>query len=178
MSKQRLMINHSISILALLSLCSLALLRGRAAIIGCLLAPASLLAPWVVVPSKLPGVGLGGMAYFFNWAVKYPNLGFINLQVSLGIFCLVGVALVPLAFADAVRLSMPRLLKAFALVQLILLIPVWIALDWQLILTAASAELAFSLRLFLAAGPILHTVPLAVMMVYLWRHKRSVSSSA
>ena len=66
----------------------------------CFLAPLSILHVWAIVPSPM-GVGLGGLQTFLHWLTKYPNWGPVNMEILLGILCVLGAGATPVGFGLA-----------------------------------------------------------------------------
>ncbi len=101
-----------------------------------LLAPVSVCFPWAAVPSHL-GVAFGELPLFLEWLTRYPNRGSINVEVLLGILCILGCAFLPWLSAALLlshRSSRPTHAVLLALV-LIPYIPVAIQLDLRLLAT-------------------------------------------
>lgn len=105
--------------------------RRSLSLVPALLAPASLLFPWAVVPGHL-GLGLAGARYFVHWLTKYPSLGPINWQVGAGIVCVLGCAWLPVVFAAYVlRARAPSTVRvtALAVACVAVYVPVLLRLD-------------------------------------------------
>ncbi len=96
-------------------------------------APLFILGHWAVMPKHF-GPGSGGIEAFIYWLTKYPNFGPINWEVGLGILCVMGAHLLPLAFALLwlmPRKRPTRLLLALAAAEVILYVPVLVRLDLE-----------------------------------------------
>jgi hypothetical protein len=100
---------------------------------SCILAPLAILNAWTLAPG--PGVGYGGYRYFIHWLTQYPNFGPINIEVLLGIICVLVSSLVPAVFAAYVLSEHPRRMVVLALLLLDVtcLIAVIIKLDIALL---------------------------------------------
>ncbi len=107
------------------------ILRRLAALSPCCLAPLAILGAWTVAP----GPGYGGFGYFLHWLTKYPNFGPINIEVLIGILCVLLSSLLPAAFASYAITQRPRRLLVLALVALELacLVAVIINLDFAML---------------------------------------------
>jgi hypothetical protein len=108
---------------------------GRlAALSPCWLAPLAILNAWTLAPG-FP-YAYGGYGFFLHWLTKYPNFGPINLEVFLGIVCVLLSSLLPAVFASYAITQRPRRLAVLALVALELpcLVAVIINLDFGLLL--------------------------------------------
>lgn len=151
----------------------------------CFLAPLALLYPWAIVPSHLPGVGFGGFDFFVTWLTKYPSHGPVNLSVLLGIVCVVGCAVVPVAFGLHHLLVRPVErggLALWTLAFVVVYVPVAVRLDaltW--LVGLGRSELVFTPPRYLVFGPLVRTLPLVVMVILVSLHPyvhRTVSGSA
>jgi hypothetical protein len=136
----------------------------------CFLAPFALWYPWVIT-SGSTDPGYGGFLYFMEWLTKNPNLGAVNLQVLIGIICMITTTVLPPVYAFHALSDKPhmsRLLLLFS-ICLIAFMPVFIRLDLMLWITgfgggshpAGASEGLHGLDL--AYGPLLHTAPMAIM---------------
>ena len=137
----------------------------------CFLAPFALLYPWVITSGQTYP-GYGGFLYFMEWLTKNPNLGPVNLQVFIGILCLIALATLPSVYAHQALSDKPRtatLLMLFS-VCLIAFAPVFIRLDLMLWIRGFASpppmgRAGGGLYGFdLLYGPLLHTVPLLIMI--------------
>lgn len=135
----------------------------------CFLTPFALIYPWVITGSTAPGYG--GFLYFMEWLTKNPNAGPVNIQVFIGILCMISIAFIPSFYAYQALSHKPRtswLLALFS-VGLIAFTPVFIQLDLMLWIsgfvdTPTPARNSNGLHgLDLLYGPLLHTTPLLIM---------------
>lgn len=137
---------------------------GRLALLApCALAPTACAAPWV--PS---GWGFDGWQYFLHWLTKYPNAGPINIQVLLGILCVLGVLFAPLGFGlYGLLVRQPRVkhLSVLALLYLVPQLAVFIQLDVHLWMASLIDEIVFIALL----GPILHLLPCVSLLGLLFQ---------
>lgn len=135
----------------------------------CFLAPFALWYPWVITGSK--NQGYGGILYFMQWVSKHPNFGPFNIQVLIGIFCMIAIAVLPAVYAFHALSDKPRMSRLLLLysICLIAFMPVFIRLDLMLWITGLSGGTlqtngsATLHGLSFVYGPLLHTVPLGVM---------------
>ena len=137
----------------------------------CFLGPFAVLYPWVITGAHIYP-GYGGFLYFMDWLTKYPNLGPLNIQVLIGMVCVIALAVLPSFYAQQALSDKPRtsvLLLLFS-VCLVAFAPVFIRLDlmlWITGFTGAAPELRSGGGLYgfdLLYGPLLHTVPLLIMI--------------
>lgn len=104
----------------------------------CSLAPLALFRAWTIAPGPL-GVSYGSYEFFLHWLTKYPNFGPINIEVMLGIACVVVSSCGPAVFAAVVAAGRRRVVTVLILV--VLVVPSYIAvvihLDRTLLRVAA-----------------------------------------
>ena len=107
---------------------------------SCILAPLAVLNAWTLAPG--PGVCYGGYGYFIHWLTKYPNFGPINIEVLLGIICVLVSSLVPAVFAAYVLSEHHRriVILALLLLDVTCLVAVIIKLDIALLLAGFSID--------------------------------------
>jgi len=138
----------------------------------CFLAPFALWYPWVITRGSGGGnAGFGGFLYFVEWLSKHPNFAGVNIQVLIGLACMLAVSLLPAIYAFHALSEKPRMgmLLTIYSVCLIAFMPVFIRLDLMLWISGFSgAELQNSAQiavhgLELAYGPLLHTAAISVM---------------
>jgi hypothetical protein len=137
----------------------------------CFLAPFALWYPWVITGGHTYP-GYGGFLYFMEWLTKHPNLGPINIQVFIGIICVIALALLPSFYANQALSEKPRAGVLLLLLSLCLIAfaPVFIRLDLMLWITGFTStppaeRSGGGLYGFdLLYGPLLHTVPLLIMI--------------
>jgi hypothetical protein len=105
-------------------------LAARLVAAPALLAPLAVCFPWTVAPDHL-GLGFGEFGFFLHWLTKYPSQGPINVEVLLGILCVLGCAFLPwLTAALALSHRGSRITRAVLLgLALIPYVPVLIRLD-------------------------------------------------
>jgi hypothetical protein len=137
----------------------------------CFLAPFALFYPWVITGANTYP-GYGGFLYFIEWLTKYPNLGPINIQVFIGIVCVIALAMLPSVYAYQALSDRPQMAKLLLLFSLCLFAfaPVFIRLDLMLWITGftsappldRSGGGLYGYDLFF--GPLLHTAPLLIMV--------------
>jgi hypothetical protein len=130
----------------------------------CFLAPFAVIYPWVIT-SGPPMGGYGGVVFFTHWLTKYPNFGPVNIEVLIGMVCVIGVALLPALFANTATNQRPNPLVLLMLfvVNLIMFVPVFIRLDLNLWITGLLGQTGNIEGLY---GPALHTAPFMVMTWY------------
>ena len=58
----------------------------------CFLAPFALWYPWAITGGATTP-GYGGFLYFMQWLSKNPNFGPVNIQVLIGIICMITIGL-------------------------------------------------------------------------------------
>ena len=106
-------------------------LRRLASLSPCVLAPLAVLSVWTLAP----GPGYGGWGFFLHWLTKYPNFGPINIEVFLGIVCVLLSSFLPAVFAGYAITQRPRRLAVLTLLALELacLVAVIINLDLGLL---------------------------------------------
>lgn len=140
----------------------------------CFLAPFAVLYPWVITGGhSYPGYG--GFLYFMEWLTKHPNLGPINIQVFIGMVCIIALALLPSVYAHQALSDRPRIAMLLLLfsVCLIAFAPVFVRLDLMLWITGLTGHSPVERSggglygLDLLYGPLLHTVPLLIMVWHL-----------
>lgn len=138
------------------------------------LAPLALFLPWYAEPAMNGGFAFGGWAFFFRWLVKYPNLGPINWEVGLGIVCVIGSALVALAFAayaTFAREPRRRVQLALFVALLVLYAPVFARLDLMLWFALIAGRHADGL------GALLRLAALANVAIVVRRASRPIDRS-
>jgi len=137
----------------------------------CFLAPFAILYPWVLTGGhSYPGYG--GFLYFMEWLTKYPNLGPVNIQVLIGLVCIIAVGILPSFYAYQALSEKPRVANLLLLFSLCLIAfaPVFIRLDLMLWITGFSGNVPAQRSggglygFDLLYGPLLHTTPLLVMI--------------
>ena len=135
----------------------------------CFLAPFALWYPWVITGATEPGYG--GVLYFAEWLTKNPNVGAFNLQVLIGMICMITIVVLPPFYAFHALSDKPRmswLLLLFS-ISLLAFMPVFMRLDLMLWITGfgggTSQINANSViqGMDLLYGPLLHTAPLTIM---------------
>lgn len=124
-------------------------LRRLASLSPCFLAPLAVLSAW----TPTPGPGYGGWGFFLHWLTKYPNFGPINIEVFLGIVCVLLSALLPAVFAGYAITQHPRRLSVLALLALELACLVAVVIKLDLGLLFWGVGLLMGPTLF--AGPVL-----------------------
>lgn len=138
----------------------------------CFLAPFAVMYPWVVSNGSALG-GLGGILYFMEWLTKNPNFGTINLEVLTGIVCVISIAFFPAIFAYKALEDKPNvsILMLLFIGNLIMFVPVFIRLDLMLWVTGLNSDNipadSTIHGLGVVYGPLLHTVPLVIMISYI-----------
>ena len=148
-----------------------------AVLIPCFLAPLSVMHVWAIVPANL-GVGMGGFEFFVSWLTRYPDLGPVNLQVLLGLLCVLGAGAMPVGFgliALQTRGANKLLLGIWAALCLIPLAAVVVYLDvylWLFGVLGMETLLGPVSDFTLLYGPIMRTVPLFSMAILLLRPRR------
>jgi uncharacterized membrane protein YhaH (DUF805 family) len=101
----------------------------------CALTPLSLLYPWVVVPGNL-GMSYGGYGFFLEWLTKYPNFGAVNIEVFIGIGCVLFSSLLPAIICAMYTFKRHRkVIIALTIIEIAAYLPVLIKLDWLLFLS-------------------------------------------
>jgi hypothetical protein len=133
----------------------------------CFLAPFALWYPWVITSGPTTP-GYGGFLHFMQWLTKNPNAGTVNLQVFIGIVCMIAITALPPVYAFHALSEKPRMGRLLLLfsICLIAFMPVFIRLDLMLWISGfggSSSPTGGVLGLELAYGPLLHTAPLAIM---------------
>ena len=103
-----------------------------------------------------------------QWLTKNPNAGAVNLQVFIGIVCMIAITALPPVYAFHALSEKPRMGRLLLLfsICLIAFMPVFIRLDLMLWISGfggSSSPTGGVLGLELAYGPLLHTAPLAIM---------------
>ena len=108
--------------------------RRLAVLSPCWLAPLAILNAWTLAPG-FP-YAYGGYRFFVHWLTKYPNFGPINIDVLLGIVCVLLSSFIPALFASYAVTPRPRRLALLALlaIELPCLVAVIIHLDLALLL--------------------------------------------
>ncbi|WP_455212060.1 hypothetical protein [Kaarinaea lacus] len=136
----------------------------------CFLAPFALWYPWVITGGSTDP-GYGGILHFMEWLTKNPNVGPVNIQVLIGVICMITITALPPVYAFHALSEKPvmgRLLVLYS-ICLIAFTPVFIRLDLMLWITGFSdapqqtGDNEGLYGLDLVYGPLLHTVPVAVM---------------
>jgi hypothetical protein len=130
-------------------------------LIVCSLVPLAVLDAWVPAPG-FPGA-LGGYRYFLHWLTKYPNFGPINIEVLLGLVCVLMASFIPAVFAifaSAGRLR-PSIALAIIAGELLFLVPVILSLDIGLLLAGVSFKSPLHFM-----GPVLRFTGLIFMGVF------------
>ena len=128
-----------------------------AALLPCFLAPTSVLGPWHA------GLGLGGFEFFLVWLTKYPDQGPVNLEVLLGILCVLGAGAMPVVFGLYGGLSSrPKgwVLGLIFLCGLIPYIPVVVVLDPTLVQYGVAGVLSWWIQSLSMVEPIALFSPL------------------
>jgi len=98
------------------------------------LSPLSLSMIWVFVPGGMTG-GFAGYEFFIESVSRYPNWGSVNLEVVLGLVCIVMSAFLPTVFALSFLFKCAyrqQFLAAILLLYLVIYIPVFMKLDFLL----------------------------------------------
>lgn len=132
-------------------------------------------------------MGFGGLPLFLAWLTRVPTLGPVNLEVLLGIGCVLGASVLPVLHARMAR-AMPRragLLTVLLVLGLVPYVPVLLRLDLELVAMAIlGLPSLFSpepVRVpWLAAGPVLRALAVAGMVVgttLAWTRGGAVSSA-
>lgn len=136
----------------------------------CFLAPFALWYPWVITGGSTDP-GYGGVLHFMTWLTKNPNFGSVNLQVLIGIVCMIAITVLPPVYAFHALSDKPhmgRLLVIYS-ICLIAFMPVLVRLDLMLWVTGfsdstpQSGESESLYGLDYVYGPLLHTAPIAIM---------------
>jgi hypothetical protein len=133
------------------------------ALFACSLTPLAVLNAWTNAPG-FP-TAFGGYRYFLHWLTKYPNFGPINIEVLLGLLCVVLSSLTPAAFAIFASTGrlLPGIALAFIALELLCLVPVIIKLDIGLLLAGVSFMSPVHFM-----GPVLRLTGLVFMGVFAW----------
>jgi hypothetical protein len=134
----------------------------------CFLAPFALWYPWVITNGS-NDPGYGGFLYFVQWLSKHPNVGPVNIQVLIGMLCMLAISVLPSVYAFHALSDRPRMGRLLVLysIGLMAFVPVLIRLDLMLWITGFSgspSQTGDGLEsMALTYGPLLHTAPLAIM---------------
>ncbi len=136
----------------------------------CFLAPFALWYPWVITSGSMKP-GYGGFLYFIEWLTKNPNIGAVNIQVLIGIVCMIIISVLPPVYAFHALSDKPRMSRLLVLFSICLLafMPVFIRLDLMLWISGLRGSSSATVDnggvhgLELTYGPLLHTAPLAIM---------------
>jgi hypothetical protein len=102
----------------------------------CALTPLSLIYPWVAAPGNI-GIGYGGYVFFLDWLLKYPNFANINIEVFIGLLCVLLSSSIPAIYCY-LYVSKKRYQKVLLLlvfIEIAAYLPVLIKLDWLLFLS-------------------------------------------
>ena len=147
----------------------------RAALLSvCAVAPFAVFYPWVIIPGKI-GLATGDFLFFLGWLTRYPNLGPLNVEVFLGICCVILASFLPALFAYCSMGAVPRRKRSktslgILLVDVIVTIPLFANLDRSLLLfwvfgyTWLDGETHIR-NVFLAIGPLLRLIALAIAVL-------------
>lgn len=134
----------------------------------CALTPLSLIYPWVVVPGNL-GMSYGGYGFFLEWLTKYPNFGAINIEVFIGIVCVLFSSLLPAIVCSMYTFNRHyrKVTNALTTIEIAAYLPVLIKLDWLVFLSGImgnSWSSGGSVReLTVMVGPVLRLVSFLVI---------------
>jgi hypothetical protein len=134
----------------------------------CFLAPFALWYPWVVTHGS-GHADYGGVLYFMQWLTKHPNVGPVNIQILIGMVCMIAITVLPAVYAFHALSDKPRMGTLLVLYSVCLLafVPVFIRLDLMLWVSGFSGNLPQTgddiNGLELTYGPLMHTAPLAIM---------------
>ena len=134
-------------------------LRRLAPLSPCALAPLAVLSAWTTAP----GPGYGGWGFFLHWLTKYPNFGLINIEVFLGIVCVLLSSLIPAVFAGYAITQHPRRLSVLALLALELACLVAVAINLDVGFLFCGVGLLMGPTLF--AGPVFRLAGAVAMSV-------------
>lgn len=137
----------------------------------CFLAPLAVIYPWAVVPGNL-GVGLAGFQFFLVWLNKYPNAGPVNIQVMLGIICVILACWLPTLFAFIYSVQSRTLNRKLVILcgaQIVIMVPIIINLDfgllWCGIIGFSGFGDEFKTREVMAAtGPLFRLISMVIMV--------------
>lgn len=126
----------------------------------CSLAPLAILNAWTLAPRG--PYGFGGYGYFLHWLTRYPNFGSINLEVFLGIVCVIISSFLPALLATYSLTKRPsKVLVGFmCFIELLALVAVIVHLDLPMLIVGTKI---FS-STFLA-GPLLRLAGGSAMVV-------------
>jgi hypothetical protein len=135
----------------------------------CFLAPFALWYPWVITNAS--ETGYGGFLYLVEWLTKNPNFGAVNLQVLIGIICMITITVLPPVYAFHALSDKPRMSRLLLLfsIGLLAFMPVFIRLDLMLWISGFGGgppqlnDNGDVHGVDLTYGPLLHTAPLAIM---------------
>jgi hypothetical protein len=136
----------------------------------CAVTPLSVMYPWVAAPDNM-GMGFGGYAFFLDWLTKYPNFLRINIEVLLGIICVILSSMVPAVFCYLYTSGKPyqKGLFILAFIEISTFIPVFFKLDWLMILLGTCGIFRLggthSNNLVVLAGPFLKLLSFIFMMI-------------
>lgn len=147
------------------------------------MAPLTLVFPWVTTPGLGYGsYSQGGFAFFLGWLRRYPSLGPFNLDVLLGILCVIACAGVPLAYALHTLARGAPLRRLTRVLYLLVLVPpygaVIVYLDAMTLLTAAGQASSRIAGLDLAGGALLRLMAFLALLAEVLTDYRAPRSAA